>query len=68
MDLLITSIKDPAKASAAKDLIKSFRSNIRECDKAASDNDIRKILDIYPTSASQLKDFFGLLQDVPDEI
>ena len=68
MDLLLSSINDPTKRAEAKALAKSFRENIRACDDAASDSNVKKILEIYPKSANQLKTFFLLLQDVPDEL
>lgn len=68
MDLLGRGIMDPAKAESAKTIAKDFRKQIRECDDAASEKNFAKILEIYPTTATELKDFLGLMQDVPDEI
>ena len=68
MELLGKGIMDPAKAESAKSIAKNFRKQIRECDDAASEKNFAKILEIYPTTATELKDFLGLMQDVPDEI
>ena len=68
LELLSKGILDPTKAETAKSLAKTFRKQIRECDDAASDRNFAKILEIYPSTATELKDFLELLQDVPDEI
>jgi hypothetical protein len=68
MNLLSKSITDPQKNEEAKKVIIEFRKKIRECDDAASDNNISKVLDLYPYTASLLNNFLTLLQDVPDEI
>ena len=68
MDLLISGILDPTKASEAKSLAKDFRTLIRQCDNAASDGNLNKIVEVYPKTSNELKDFLALLQDVPDEI
>lgn len=68
METVSKGILDPAKAEQAKEIAKTFRKQIRECDDAASDGNVGKVVELYPTTASELKDFFALLQDVPDEI
>jgi hypothetical protein len=68
MDLLSRSINDPKKAEAAKDLAKNFRKQIRELDDAAGNNDLNKLIENYPTTAGEMKEFFELLSDVPDEL
>ena len=68
MDLLARSINDPVKQKEAKEIAKQFRLEIRECDDAAGNGNIAKIIELYPKTALELKDFFGLMQDIPDEI
>ena len=68
MDLLVSGVLDPKKAAEAKAIAKDFRSLIRQCDDAASDGNLKKILEVYPKTSAELKDFLALLQDVPDEI
>jgi hypothetical protein len=68
MELLSKSINDPVKQKDAKEIAKVFRLEIRECDDAAGKGDIAKIIQLYPKTATELKDFFGLMQDIPDEI
>ena len=68
MELLSKSINDPVKQKDAKEIAKVFRLEIRECDDAAGKGNIAKIIELYPKTATELKDFFGLMQDVPDEI
>ena len=68
MELLSKSINDPVKQKEARELAKTFRSQIRECDDAAGNGNLAKIVELYPTTQTELKDFFGLMQDVPDEI
>lgn len=68
MDLLSRSINDPVKQKESKEIAKQFRLEIRECDDAASKGNVAKIIELYPKTATELKDFFGLMQDIPDEI
>jgi hypothetical protein len=68
MELLAKGITDPQKAKQAKELAKSFRTKVRECDDAATKGDIAKIQENYVTTAGQLTTFLELLQDVPDEL
>ena len=68
MEIVSKGIIDPLKEGEALNLAKTFRKQIRECDDAASNRNLQKILDIYPITAQEMKDFFVLLQDVPDEI
>jgi hypothetical protein len=68
MDLLGNSIIDKEKSSRAKEIAKEFRKLVRECDDAASNSNLEKIVELYPKTSGQLKDFFLLLQDVPDEL
>lgn len=68
MDLLSNTIADKEKATAAKALAKEFRSLVRECDDAASDNNLDKLLENYPKTAKQITNFLDLLSDVPDEL
>ena len=68
MELLAKSINDPVKQKESKEIAKQFRQEIRECDDAAGNGNIAKIIELYPKTATELKDFFGLMQDVPDEI
>jgi hypothetical protein len=68
MELVGKGILDPAKAEKAKEIATVFRKQIRECDDAASAGKLERIVELYPTTAGELKDFFALLQDVPDEI
>ena len=68
MELLGQGILDKDKSTRAIAIAKTFRKQIRECDDAAGNKNFAKVLEIYPTTASELKDFIGLMQDVPDEI
>jgi hypothetical protein len=68
MDLLSSGMTDSTKAERGKALAKEFRGLIRQCDDAASDNNLGKIVELHPTTSTQLKDFFALMQDVPDEL
>ena len=68
MELLSKGIIDSTKKESAKSIAKEFIKNIRDCDDAASNGNIAKLVETYPTTATELKDFFALLQDVPDEI
>ena len=64
-------IQDPEKSKAAIELAKDFRIKIRECDDAASksiNEGVDKIISNYPATSKDLKDFFDLMQDVPDEL
>jgi hypothetical protein len=68
MDLLSKTINDPIKQKEAKEIAKTFRLQIRECDDAAGKGNIAKVIENYPVTSKELKDFFGLMQDIPDEI
>lgn len=68
MELLVKGITDPTKAVKAKEIMKDFRNKIRECDDAASNGNVAKIGENYPVTSSELNEFLGLLQDVPDEL
>ena len=68
MELLGQGILDKDKSTQAIAIAKTFRKQIRECDDAASVKNFAKVLEIYPTTAAELKDFIGLMQDIPDEI
>ena len=68
MELLAKSINDPVKQKDAKEIAKQFRLEIRECDDAAGNGNVAKLIELYPKTSTELKDFFGLMQDVPDEI
>ena len=68
MDFLAKSVQDPKTQQEAKDVAKDFRTQIRKCDDALTNNDINAVLSTYDTSAKQLKTFFDLLSDVPDEL
>lgn len=68
MELLSKSINDPVKQKESREIAKQFRAEIRECDDAAGNGNIAKIIELYPKTSTELKDFFGLMQDVPDEI
>lgn len=68
MDLLLGSISEPSKAAEAKTLAKEFRTTVRACDDAATNDNLDKIIELYPKTKAQMKDFFALLQDVPDEL
>ena len=68
MELLGQGILDKEKSTQAIAIAKTFRKQIRECDDAAGAKNFAKVLEIYPTTATELKDFIGLMQDIPDEI
>lgn len=68
MELLSKSINDPVKQKSAREIAKQFRVEIRECDDAASNGNVAKLIELYPKTSTELKDFFGLMQDIPDEI
>lgn len=68
MELLTKSISDQTKVTQAKEIMKDFRSKIRECDGAASDGNIAKIGENYPITSAELAQFLDLLRDVPDEL
>ena len=68
MELLTKGIVDTNKKEQAKLIATDFRTKIRECDDAITDGNINKITDIYPVTSKELKDFFLLLQDIPDEL
>ena len=68
MDLLSKSISDPDKKAKAIEVAKEFRTTIRSCDDALTNGGVDKLIDIYPSSAKYLVDFFDLLNDVPDEL
>ena len=69
--MLGKAIPDPAKSAKALSIAKDFRTKIRECDDSASKSTaegVNKILENYPATSMELKDFFDLMQDVPDEL
>ncbi len=68
MELLTKGILDSNKKEQAKLIATDFRMKIRECDDALSDGNVNKINDNYPITSKELKDFFILLQDIPDEL
>lgn len=70
MELLTSGITDTEKANQAKQVAKSIRQEARQLDDLASSNeDIKaKVIEFYPIISNQLKEFFELQRDVPDEI
>ena len=62
---------DSAKSIEALAIAKDFRIKIRECDDSASKSvreGVDKIIQNYPITSKEMKDFFELMQDVPDEL
>jgi len=71
LQLLGKGIPDSEKSKQAIVLAKDFKQKIRECDDSASlsvSAGVDKILENYPTTSKDLKEFFELMQDVPDEL
>ena len=69
MDVMTKSIADSTKQTKAKEVIKEMRNNLRDLDKTISnDNILEKLSVTYPQVSNELKTFFELLQDVPDEL
>ena len=69
--LLGKGIPDVEKSKQAVLLAKDFKQKIREIDDSASKSPaigVNKILENYPATSKDLKDFFDLMQDVPDEL
>lgn len=68
--MLGKGIQDPEKSKQALAVAKDFRLKIRECDDAAKSvtDGVGKIVENYPATSKDLKDFFDLMQDVPDEL
>eukprot|EP00814_Leptocylindrus_danicus_P017700 CAMPEP_0116033606 /NCGR_PEP_ID=MMETSP0321-20121206/19104_1 /TAXON_ID=163516 /ORGANISM="Leptocylindrus danicus var. danicus, Strain B650" /LENGTH=176 /DNA_ID=CAMNT_0003509743 /DNA_START=69 /DNA_END=599 /DNA_ORIENTATION=+ len=59
---------DPSKKKEAERLISEFQASVKSADITARNKDVDAFLVLYQKSAANLDDFFGLLQDVPDEI
>lgn len=59
---------DATKKKEADRLISEFQTSVKSADITARNKDVDGFLVLYKKSAANLDDFFGLLQDVPDEI
>ncbi len=68
MILLSKGVTDTDNQNKAKEIAKDIKVKMKKMDDALTNNDLQVLLDNYPSTKQGLIDFFGYLQDVPDEL
>lgn len=68
MKAISKGMYDPAKKKQAETLISELQSAVKVADGVARKQDRDTFLAIQKKCAANIEDFFGLLQDVPDEL
>lgn len=68
MILLSKGVTDADNQVKAKEIAKDIKVKMKKMDDALTNNDLQVLLDNYPSTKQGLIDFFGYLQDVPDEL